>query len=89
MPDTSKLLEELAGDCQAVQAHIMLGTERMGLNTSDLRRFCENAPAKGEALWREFTSRRDSRPEGTYHFWWFMREIIDGTLEPLPVSEGS
>lgn len=86
MSDLAKLLEELAGDNQALQAHIMLGTERMGLNSIDLTRFCENAPAKEAALWREFTSRRDAHPEGTYTFWWFMREIIDGTLEPLPVT---
>lgn|SRR3990167_4398622 len=87
--DTANLLDQLAGNHQALQAYIMLATDRMGLNTSDLRRFCENAPAKGEALWSEFTSRRDSRPEGTYQFWLFMREIIDGNLDPLPVSEGS
>jgi hypothetical protein len=53
-------------------------SDLLGLSMCQVGIFCRNTPGgkKGEELWREFTSRRNAKPDGTYNFTHFMEEVL-------------
>jgi len=83
MDELNRVAENLLGLMRCIPA----ASDHLGLDMRQVGVFCRNTPGKktGEALWREFTSRRDApdAPQG-YGFTNFMREVLAEAGYPLP-----
>lgn len=68
-----------------IQAGLMAAVDCDGMSMEEVGVFVRNTPngKKGEALWLEFTSRRDQPDQAEdYNFVTFMREVIDEAKLP-------
>ena len=82
---TMKELEAVTDGIFGLMTCIPRAADQLGLDMRQVGIFCRNTPngAKGEALWREFTSRRDSPKTPGYGFTHFMRDVLAEAGHPI------
>jgi hypothetical protein len=84
-PVTMKELNDVTDDLTGLMVCIPSASDQLGLDMRQIGIFCRNTPGgkKGEALWIEFTTRRDKQPKGEYDFKNFMKEVLTEAGHPI------